>query len=102
MVCLVLADAEHCRALIEGPGSDPESNDADPVPAVSEPKWPTGFLTQYTTLTRRAMVMSRNRVFSLRIFCQIFLIPVIASLEWFQLPRTEARAKDKLGLVRTT
>lgn len=92
-------DAEHCRALIEGPGSDPESNDADPVPAVSEPKWPTGFLTQYTTLTRRAMVMSRNRIFSLRIFCQIFLIPVIASLEWFQLPRTEARAKDKLGLI---
>lgn len=61
-------------------------------------KWQTGFLTQYTTLTRRAFVQGKGRFVSPLNLCHV-VIMILAGLEWFQLDRTEETMNDRMGIL---
>ena len=61
--------------------------------------WQTGFLTQFTQLTKRDFLRSKGRLLSKLNFSQILFMALFAALVWFQTSRTEKTAKNRLGLV---
>src|SRR5688572_8061499 len=65
---------------------------------VEDATWQTEFLTQYSTLTRRAFVQGKDRYLSLLNLGQV-VIMILAGLEWFQLERTEDTMNDRLSIV---
>lgn len=59
----------------------------------------TGFLIQYTTLTKRNFLRQRHRYFSKLNFGQVLFMSLFAGLMWFQTTRAEETAKDRLGIL---
>jgi len=63
--------------------------------------WQTGFIMQYKTLVKRNFLREKHRYFEkLAHGCQVFTA-LIMGLIWFQTPRDEKTARDRLGCVRT-
>jgi len=59
----------------------------------------TGFLSQYATLTRRNFLRQKDRYLSTVWLVEILVTSVALGVVWFQLPRVEATARDRFGLV---
>ncbi|KAK7098883.1 hypothetical protein V1264_003101 [Littorina saxatilis] len=68
----------------------------DPDP---QPKWPTGWVTQYTQLTLRTFRESKTRIMSKLKIMESVLLCLLVSLVWFQLPRTEETLRDRMGAL---
>jgi len=64
-----------------------------------EAAYQTSFLSQYATLTRRNYLRQRDRYLSINWLTQTLIGAVAVGIVWFQLPRTEATARDRFGLV---
>ncbi|XP_076115530.1 uncharacterized protein LOC143083181 [Mytilus galloprovincialis] len=86
------ADSVHI-SLMEIPESDQvETNSNDP-------KWPTGFITQYTQLTIRTFRQSKALIFNKFKIIETVVMTVLLSLIWFQLPRIEETLRDRMGVI---
>ncbi len=72
--------------------------EVDSIDVTGDAKWPTGFWTQYTTLTRRSFVLSKDRFLSLLNLINVANM-VFIGLVWFRLPRSENTMTDRLALV---
>ncbi|XP_060083424.1 uncharacterized protein LOC132562686 [Ylistrum balloti] len=62
-------------------------------------KWPTGFLTQYTNLTIRTFRQSKTQIFNKFKVIEAVTMTILVCLIWFQLPRTEATLRDRMGVI---
>ena len=65
----------------------------------NDSKWQTGFLRQYSVLAKRTFLHSKSRYLSISVTIQVLCMAAFAGLEWFQIPRTEETARDRLGIV---
>lgn len=65
----------------------------------NDPKWPTGFITQYTQLTIRTFRQSKALIFNKFKIIETVVMTVLLSLIWFQLPRIEETLRDRMGVV---
>ncbi|CAH1772265.1 unnamed protein product [Owenia fusiformis] len=62
-------------------------------------KWVTSWWTQYSVLTRRNLFQAKDRILSKFNIIQTMFLALLTSLFWFQMPRTEATLKDRIGLI---
>ncbi|KAG1654896.1 ABC transporter G family member 14 [Nymphon striatum] len=67
--------------------------------AVTDPKWPTSFYTQFKTLMRRNMMNSKARMLSKLNFVLAGVLAIVSGLIWLNVERTEDRLEDIMGYM---
>ncbi|XP_012938369.1 ABC transporter G family member 21 [Aplysia californica] len=64
-----------------------------------DPRWPSGYWTQFSQLMLRTFRQSKTRILDKLKIIESVVLCILVSLIWFQLPRTEETLYDRMGVL---